>query len=1386
MIFSLLPVTALNVFGAPPPTHIVIPAPSMGDGWGDVVLTTPSMLRISVTNATSTLVPHVAGRTIPVRVGGAETLNAIVSHAAVTANGFTVDLGLPSWPSGVSSQAGLWVDFTALQFTRTTASVSNVITAEVISNNTPFAAVVTPVVTATIPEGVGELALDTAEPFTVTIPAGNLDSLNRLALGDPNTGAYLQIALTGASFENAQITGGAITVVGHTPPMSVPFTLTPGIVPGIYNLNVNGRHDIPAGYALSFRIYNAGVVLGGGSYEVRFITPGWAPSPPIAQGTIRRAITPGETPPPPGNVLTIHPDAVLNAREPSTAPDYFLVAVNMSELQTNFAANQTAHAARMEFVISGATWAHPNDLTNDAYTARGAAARIPRISVHPSSEIWLNHVRQPNPTALFGRNANSIIPAELDVVRHSATRVEAWLNFDIGGTITGSQQFVQPNMPTPIQGLTGTLVLQIENVRANDPNARMTVNRIGRFGAEEQDETRVPLVRNRLLTFGTLNYGVDFTATARYFSNALAVPRITVTERRPGSILAPDPGQAGRTRNYVRLMGPRDYAWSVGATWADAGAAWQGLQPLGRLEFTQAAPAVWNTIAAPTANPTDAVPRPAGWGIADSFIDGATGRPVIVLYVDMPARLPHPHTDIRGALQIDGLALVPTRENVPSGQIEIRADLVNWGGADTTVSGITFTPIVRQDIVQVTGHEMGALIALGRNRANQNWSMPSSVESLTTLVNSLRTGPSVNRTFFEVGDAVTWFGGRNLNVIAGSYTPWIPETGTGTVGVDHLNWRLTQLVIGTGLVGAALSWGTEGGTVVTEIDRWQTRTWQTAAVNWITDPLLIGHRTDATLELSAADSVELISGQRGFPLASWNIGTGVNDTPSTSNTANNLREPYRVARVTLQELAPGALDTGWNNSMVTFHLDNPEGVQFTHAVWRLHDGPNLAGVRIPWTHVQLQTDDTPPAVQAPGVAILNSDNLRVFVPRSINPAAIRNLDVYFFVSIEAGYEARIGDDISISVSGDAINAIPVAADRQVYVASVVDPISVELIGGPIGIGVGQVMLPTEVTPIGDIVITEREFGTLPRGTVLRLGIEADPIPVLGNHGLLHSVVSTDSYSGIDARVTFVTVGQNAFVDVEIIRESVRGQGVITLTNNHVIGTFHQAIRYGISVNATPIATNEGPGSVVSTAPGNIGRNPIAQNTARGIRGIGLFDNIPYFVEVVRFEDFVYEGLPPGIGVPGPGIGITPGQNFRFWEGMGAMPTNVDGDFQVVEEPFILYQTTPEWRVSMINPRAFAHLIGGSINWNEATQTVTLTGPDANGVNDVTVVLTVNSNQAMVNGNNVDIATFATESGPAGSVSTLNIGDRTFIPLRFIANAFGYQVDPSGFPVIELR
>ena len=73
-------------------------------------------------------------------------------------------------------------------------------------------------------------------------------------------------------------------------------------------------------------------------------------------------------------------------------------------------------------------------------------------------------------------------------------------------------------------------------------------------------------------------------------------------------------------------------------------------------------------------------------------------------------------------------------------------------------------------------------------------------------------------------------------------------------------------------------------------------------------------------------------------------------------------------------------------------------------------------------------------------------------------------------------------------------------------------------------------------------------------------------------------------------------------------------------------------------------------------------------------------------------------------------------------------------------------------------RAFVEEIGGQVQWDENTRTSTLT------YNDTEIKLTIDSNTAYLNGAEKTL-----------DVAPTIINDRTMLPIRFIAESFGYTV-----------
>ena len=919
--------------------------------------------------------------------------------------------------------------------------------------------------------------------------------------------------------------------------------------------------------------------------------------------------------------------------------------------------------------------------------------------------------------------------------------VDAWLTLSDRGmyelnrwTPGATYPAGAPVGPTNISGLTGTLVLEISRIAAASDNARISVIRRGGFTGVDEAAT-VPLVTNQLLTFAGQAHGVNITAeTVRPFVSGLIVPQIRIQERRPQSLhmgwtwasgtgttvnnidggSSPGDGRGGATNHEIRLLGPRDYVWNLG--WADAPGGQGGLGPV--QPFTITHNGVFNNPPGEFAFVGDTVDGagnvvPGNFRVLNQHIDAATGRPALVIEVTVPNRGAWPRQNQIGQINLNNLALVPVRD-VPQGNIEIDVAFGRFTGQGTGVTGAVWMPIAQAG-VNLTNAEMAALMQLGRDRTDRQ---PTLAEARIVT--------------------------NNANVAAG--VPQRPYAGGAGTPPSLVRPELTE---------DNLHWMMQGGTVTQETDAWRAR-----GVAWAQTNLLVGERTEATLVMSVEGDIPTrVSGQRNFPISTAENPWGHGGThPWDSNATNNAVAGSRSARVQIEEIVPGAFDTGWINSIVEFDLNPADGAQFMHASWRIIVGAGLPG-GVGWSQVGLHDDDFLPQWGAAAVPMLTPDRLRLFVPRQEVPHVRRTLEVVFFFSTVAGFEAIFDDnELAVSVSGNAVTNLE-ADNREEVIAFIEDPIRVELDGALVRMEVGQVMTPFEITPIGDLVITEREAGTLRRGTSMRIGIEASPIAVLGGHALVNTQVILDN-SGLEVRATQRNVGgQNAYIFLEVIRESQTNPGSFRLTNNAVMGTFLPGIEYGISVNAIPVAA--------WPTPANINNNPIAQNTARGLSGPGNFDEIPYFVQIVTFDAFDYIGLPPGVGIPGPGQGA----QIRLHAGMMSIPVPGGTD---IEDPFILWTNPADGNaVGMLALRGFTILRGfPEPTWDAPTATIVGTNQFGQ---TVTVVVTQGSNFATINGTQVDIATFAGQSGPAGSIQPQNVGGRLFLPLRFIANAFDIPV-----------
>ena len=119
--------------------------------------------------------------------------------------------------------------------------------------------------------------------------------------------------------------------------------------------------------------------------------------------------------------------------------------------------------------------------------------------------------------------------------------------------------------------------------------------------------------------------------------------------------------------------------------------------------------------------------------------------------------------------------------------------------------------------------------------------------------------------------------------------------------------------------------------------------------------------------------------------------------------------------------------------------------------------------------------------------------------------------------------------------------------------------------------------------------------------------------------------------------------------------------------------------------------------------------------------------------------------------------------------LNLVTVRVNGEDITFEDPEALPQIMNDR--TMLVARAFYEKIGAKVDWNGKDKSVTVTKD-----NDK-IVLTIGSNKALVNGKEVALDSPATI-----------IKDKTYIPVRFVSEAFGYKVKydaNEGMPIVDI-
>jgi len=456
------------------------------------------------------------------------------------------------------------------------------------------------------------------------------------------------------------------------------------------------------------------------------------------------------------------------------------------------------------------------------------------------------------------------------------------------------------------------------------------------------------------------------------------------------------------------------------------------------------------------------------------------------------------------------------------------------------------------------------------------------------------------------------------------------------------------------------------------------------------------------------------------------------------NRAANVLVTGETATVLLTENVPGALGLSLGHP-ITFTF--PEGVQ-------------VVGVQ----YYMYNTIDTPWFTRGTGTGINatfagNTVTIRHDLASS---SAARELEVNFRVSVEAGFAAAHGDTIEVRVDGTGAARL---SSNYVDVAEVWDPVTV-VSGEPVGVSFVGRDNNIPRTPVEDIVIEETRYGALEVGDHLWIYVARQLLPRPWDIALVAGDVVVDQASGLTLQVVRNHRVQSAGNEHMLLQLTVLTSshtedvlGRITLSGAEIFGLVYQDEIYYLAVTGNAIAAN----------------HSLVANTNRSVAGglvqHGAFDSIPY-------GGLLLTEIPPDHGV------TPPSGRANSLDGFVFNPTVAVAN---VLPPVMWYRAEGmRFAAGFIAARSFAYATGAEIVlWESSTREAFVAGWNYQG-EWTSILLTQGSTVAVITIDGVstehDIAEFAGQSGPSGTLAPIFRENRIYLPARFLFNAFGYGSD----------
>ncbi|MCL2223913.1 MAG: putative Ig domain-containing protein [Defluviitaleaceae bacterium] len=384
-----------------------------------------------------------------------------------------------------------------------------------------------------------------------------------------------------------------------------------------------------------------------------------------------------------------------------------------------------------------------------------------------------------------------------------------------------------------------------------------------------------------------------------------------------------------------------------------------------------------------------------------------------------------------------------------------------------------------------------------------------------------------------------------------------------------------------------------------------------------------------------------------LPMEYWSSGLDFSDSNRWLNGAEHT--------IRISEQVAGTMFSSTDN----FRIVPAEGVRIVNA--RARAGREGANTDIfGWGGMYWRNDFFVPAMYE-----FNNDGSLSFATRPLNPDAqfrLRRLDIGVLLSVEAGFEARFGNEIAMRVYrnneyvGTAI------------VANATDPIIIQ--SNPVEI-TRETLTTLSVTPVGSFSVTEASPHTFNFNDEIRFRLQATRNGVPVNYGAISGMSLYLGEPTVNTSESFLTIapltaaGATGF---RITAPSYRVAGEISFDNARVMGPTLPGIEWQVVVYGPGISANSHHIMGSTDFIGGDTRINLPEEYWLSDYALrGRFYGMPYSAEILIVSYPVNENIPVITNANAPSGAVNTDYSFRFaatgnpapsWSYTGDLPTGL--------------------------------------------------------------------------------------------------------------------------------